>query len=172
MKKFLNTMYVLFFSSVLLLIASCNSKSKEPSRESINAINLKRGDAVFCGPPEKKFGAVAFETSCSEKVKKDFDLAISILHSFEYDEAEKVFSKIIDEEPACAMAYWGVAMCNYHPLWAPPTQPELEKGAKAIAIAKSITQQSKRESDYIEAMALFYKDRDKSDHRSRSINYR
>ncbi|MEO6254914.1 MAG: tetratricopeptide repeat protein [Ferruginibacter sp.] len=172
MKKLLHTKYFLFFTSVLLLIASCNSKSKEPSMESIKAINLKRGDVVLCGPPDEKFGAVAFETSCSEKVKKDFDLAISILHSFEYDEAEKVFTKIIDEEPSCAMAYWGVAMCNYHPLWAPPTGPELEKGAKAIAIAKSITQQSKRESDYIEAMALFYKDRDKADHRSRSINYR
>jgi hypothetical protein len=32
------------------------------------------------------------------------------LHSFEYDDAEKVFAKIIDENPECAMAYWGVAM--------------------------------------------------------------
>ncbi len=169
MKKLLYAVYLLFFS--LLLLTSCNRKSKAPSNETINAINLKRGDVVLCGPPDKEFGAVAFETSCSEKVKKDFDLAISILHSFEYDEAEKVFSKIIDEEPACAMAWWGVAMCNYHPLWAPPTQPELEKGAKAIAIARSLTQKSKRESDYIEAMALFYKDWNKSDHRSRSLQY-
>jgi hypothetical protein len=26
-------------------------------------------------------------------VKKDFNLAIALLHSFEYDEAEKVFAK-------------------------------------------------------------------------------
>ena len=86
----------------------------------LNEIHLKRGEVILCGPPDKQFGSVEFEISCSGKVKKDFNLAIALLHSFEYDEAEKVFAKIIDEEPECAMAYWGVAMCNYHPLWTPP----------------------------------------------------
>jgi len=54
---------------------------------------LKRGEVVLCGPPGKQFGTAEFETSCSGKVKKDFNLAISLLHSFEYDEAEKVFAK-------------------------------------------------------------------------------
>jgi len=160
-----------FLSVMILLIISCNSKNSTPSKEAIKAINLKRGDVVLCGPPDKQFGTVGFITSCSQKTKEDFDLAIALLHSFEYDEAEKVFSKVIDEEPACAMAYWGVAMSNYHPLWAPPTQPELEKGAKAIAIAQSLTQKSKRESDYIDAIAQFYKDRDKTDHRTRSLRF-
>src|SRR5258708_15674370 len=59
-------------------------------------------------------------------------------------------------------------MCNNHPLWSPPTGAELKKGAKAIAIAQLITQKSKRESAYIDAMALFYKDCDKVDHHTRS----
>ena len=171
MRKLLETMPSIYFSLLLLAFISCKGKNKSPAVETISAINLKRGEVVFCGPPDKQFGSVEFETSCSEKTKKDFDLAIALLHSFEYDEAEKVFAKIIDEEPECAMAYWGVAMCNYHPLWAPPTQAELEKGAKAIAIAQSLTQKSKRESDYIDAIALFYKDWDKMDHRTRCINF-
>ena len=170
MKKLLQALHVLLFSS--LLWVSCKPKAKPPTNETINAINLKRGDIILCGPPDKEFGTVSFATSCSEKTKKDFDLAMALLHSFEYDEAEKVFAKIIDEEPACPMAYWGVAMSNYHPLWAPPSQPELEKGSKAIAVAQSITQRSKRESDYIDAMAVFYKDWNKTDHRTRSLNYK
>jgi tetratricopeptide (TPR) repeat protein len=96
---------------------------------------------------------------------------VALLHSFEYDEGEKVFAKIIQEEPGCAMAYWGVAMCNYHPLWAPPTQPELEKGAKAIEIARSLGEASERESGYIEAIATLYTDWDKVDDRTRRINF-
>ena len=168
MKKILPAFLIIM---LILINISCKRKNTSPGIESINAINLKRGAVVSCGPPDRQFGAVGFETSCSEKVKKDFDLAISILHSFEYDEAEKVFAKIIDEEPECAMAYWGVAMCNYHPLWAPPTQPELEKGARSIAIARSLTKKTQRESDYIEAIGLFYKDWDKVDHRTRSISF-
>jgi len=171
MKIILQEVHLMFFSLFLLILASCNGENNIPADESINAINLKRGEVVSCGPPDKQFGSVAFEISCSEKVKKDFNLALALLHSFEYDEAEKVFAKIIDEEPACAMAYWGVAMCNYHPLWAPPTQPELEKGAKSIAIAQSLTQKSKRESDYIEAIAMFYKNWNKVEHQTRSINF-
>jgi tetratricopeptide (TPR) repeat protein len=169
MKKILQNAPPVFFILFLLILLSCRDKNKTQVTKSIDAIDLKRGELVSCGPPGKEFGSVEFETSCSQKIKKDFNLAIALLHSFEYDEAEKVFAKIIDEEPGCAMAYWGVAMCSYHPLWTPPTPPELIKGAKAIAIAQSLKQKSKRESDFIEALALFYKDWDKLDYQARCI---
>lgn len=153
-------------SLLMLIVVSCNRKN-----EAINEIELKRGGVISCGPPDKEFGTVGFETSCSDETKKDFNLAISLLHSFEYDEAEKVFSKIIDKQPDCAMAYWGVAMCNYHTLWAPPTSRELEKGAKAIAIAQALKQKSKMEDDYINALALFYNNRKTTDHRTRSKSF-
>src|SRR5664279_182910 len=130
MKKLLHPNHLLFLTLFLLIIFSCHQKNKVPSNETINEIKLKRGAVVLCGPPDKQFGTVEFETSCSENVKEDFNLGIALLHSFEYEEAEKVFAKIIDEEPACAMAYWGVAMCNYHPLWSPPSGPELVRGSK------------------------------------------
>ena len=98
-------------------------------------------------------------------------MAIALLHSFEYDESEKMFAKVIDEAPECAMAYWGVAMSNFHPLWAPPSPAELEKGIKAINIARSIHNKTKRESDYIEAIARFYEEPDQLDHRSRVLNF-
>jgi hypothetical protein len=171
MKKILHILHSVFFSLSLFILLSCNGKHSPPSGDSINAIGLKRGEIVLCGAPDKQFGRVEFETSCSAKVKEDFNLAIEMLHSFEYDEAEKVFAKIIDAEPDCAMAYWGVAMCNNHPLWSPPTEAELKKGAKAIAIAQSISQKSGREAAYIDAMALFYKDWDKADHHTRSVHF-
>jgi hypothetical protein len=165
-----NTFGIYLF--LLLILLSCREKNKTPANDTINAINLKRGEVISCGPPDKEFGSVGFETSCSEKVKKEFDLAITLLHSFEYDEAEKVFAKVIDKEPECAMAYWGVAMCNYHQVWpSPPSQAELEKGAKAITIAQSLTQKSKRETDYINAIASFYKNWNTINHRIRSKNF-
>jgi tetratricopeptide (TPR) repeat protein len=169
MKK-LRKLWLLFPIGALIIInISCHRSGNVPSRESIDAIRLKRGQITVCGAPGKQFGKVNFETSCTGKIKDDFDLGIELLHSFEYEEAEKAFAKVIDEEPGCAMAYWGVAMCNNHPLWTPPTEDELKKGAKAIAIAQSITGKTKRESGYIDALALFYKDWDKVDHHTRSV---
>ncbi len=167
-----------FFNSKLqhaallfIFIASCNTKNSGPSADIINEINLKRGAVISCGPANQQFGLVTFDLACNKKLKKDFDLAIGLLHSFEYDEAEKVFARIIDVDPGCAMSYWGVAMSNYHPLWAPPTEEELKKGAKAVEIAQSISQKSKRETEYINAIAAFYTNWKTTDHRSRAIRF-
>lgn len=160
-----------FFLGCLFSLATCQTQTKEKGPENvlINEMNLKRGDVIFCGPPIKQLGSVNFETSCKE-VKGDFNLGMMLLHSFEYDEAEKVFARIIDEDPSCAMAYWGVAMSNFHPLWSPPNGEELAKGTKAIAIAQSLTK-SKREEAYLNAITAYYANAKELDHRTRSINF-
>ena len=159
------------FYVVVLMLASCKQKNNSPSKDAIAALNLKRGQLIACGSTDKQFGAVEFETSCNGKVKADFNLAIELLHSFEYDEAEKLFAKIIDEQPGCAMAYWGIAMSNFHALWAPPTEAELKKGAKAVEIAQGIEEKSAKEAAYIAAIAAFYKDWIKADHRTRTLRF-
>ncbi len=160
-----------FTACLLITCFSCKQKNAAPSADIISDISLKRGDIVLCGPPEKQFGKVSFTITATKKIQKEFDLAVALLHSFEYDEAEKSFAKIIDEDHTCAMAYWGVAMSNYHPLWTPPTEEELTKGAKAIAVAQSIQAKSKREEAYINAIAAFFTDWKKMDHHTRSVNF-
>ena len=168
MKPPVKLLYVFLMPAILL---SCKGKNTSPSKEVISQLDLKRGDIISCGPPDAQFGYVDFDMTCNEKAKNDFNLAVELLHSFEYDQAEKIFAKIIDETPDCAMAYWGVAMCNFHPLWNPPGEAELEKGAKAIAVANAINTKSARESGYINAIGLFYKDWDKKDHHTRCIYF-
>ena len=155
----------------LYLLVSCGDPGAGPSKNLIDQLELKRGRVISCGPAEQQFGPVAFEVTGRQALKKDFNLAVSLLQSFECDEAEKAFSKIIDETPGCAMAYWGVAMCNFHPLWNPPTTAELQKGAKAIEIANSIKNKSERESGYIAAIGAFYRDWEKKDHLTRCIDF-
>ena len=70
------------------------------------------------------------------------------------------------------MGYWGIAMSNYHPIWAPPTEEELKKGWAAIEKAKSAGARTARERDYIGAIEVFYKDADKLDHQARAFAYR
>jgi tetratricopeptide (TPR) repeat protein len=158
------------FPALIFLFTFCKQKSSNISKDAINEINLKRGEIISCGPTDQQFGTASFEVTCDEKNRKDFNLAVELLHSFEYDEAEKAFTKVIDQDPNCAMAYWGIAMSNFHPLWTPPTVDELNKGLKAIQIAKSI-ESSKRESAYIDAIASFYQDWEKTSHQTRCLEF-
>ena len=162
------TLQVLFF---FLILCSCGTKNKNISAKDLQAISLKKGALVLCGSSESQLGSVKFEISCDDKLKKEFNLAMELLHSFEYEEAEKQFAKIIEADPQCAMAYWGVAMSNYHPLWTPPTAAELKKGKQVLDLARSIPNIPERESAYIRAIAMIYDDADKSDLHTRSVQF-
>ncbi|MBV8510734.1 MAG: hypothetical protein JO289_11255, partial [Xanthobacteraceae bacterium] len=118
-----------------------------------------------------KVGDVEFPVSCSADAQQQFTRAVALLHSFWYEEAVKAFTGVAETDPGCAMAYWGVAMSNWYPLWYPPSEAALKAGADAVAKAKSIGAKTDRERDYIEAIAAFYRDSDKLDNRTRSVAY-
>jgi tetratricopeptide (TPR) repeat protein len=165
MKIYFYTRRYLF---LFLIVLSCDGKKDEAELQNeLQSIKLTRGDIALCGSDEAKFGKVEFALSCKEKVRANFNLATALLHSFEYGEAEKVFAKVIDEDPECLMAYWGVAMSNFHPLWAPPIPDELKKGSKVITLARSLKSTSARESDYLEASAVLYDNWKDLDHKTR-----
>jgi len=121
--------------------------------------------------PSEKLGQVNFTVSCNPQAQKQFNRAVAWLHSFEYEEAEKAFSEVTVTDPSCGMGYWGIAMSNYHPIWAPPTAAELQKGLNAIEKAKAAGAGTQRERDYIAAVEVFYKDADKLDHKTRTFAY-
>ncbi len=116
-------------------------------------------------------GQVDFRVSCGAQAQKQFNRAVALLHSFEYDRSEQAFAEILKSEPKCAMAYWGIAMSLYHQLWAPPSPDELKKGWAAVEKARTIGAGTQRERDWIEAIRAFYRDWDKSDHRARAQAY-
>ncbi|HSE21731.1 MAG TPA: hypothetical protein VLB68_08720 [Pyrinomonadaceae bacterium] len=119
----------------------------------------------------EQVGRVNFKISCSAKTQNQFNRAVAWLHSFEYEAAEREFTQIATADPQCGMAYWGIAMSNYHPLWAPPTPDELKKGASAVERANVAGAQTERERNYIAAITIFFKDADRVDHRTRSTAY-
>ncbi|MEE9409243.1 MAG: hypothetical protein V3V28_14350 [Polaribacter sp.] len=154
-------------SAVLFSVTACKNKTKKPN-PALASIELKRGDLVLCYG--EQFGDVNFSLSCDYSVRKTFDLALALLHSFEYSEAEKAFVKVLDADPECAMAYWGVAMSIYHAAWFPPSKKELIRASKILEVAKSIEKGAK-ENDYFEAISSFYKDWDKIGHKTRAKKY-
>jgi predicted Zn-dependent protease len=127
--------------------------------------------------PAEQLGRVNYKISCTPKAQKQFNRAVAWLHSFEYEEAEKAFNEVAATDPHCNMAYWGVAMSKYHPLWAAPLPDELRRGLVAVLKAKVGEARTQRERDYINAIGVFYNDAlavdnsVKVDHRTRTFAY-
>jgi hypothetical protein len=116
-------------------------------------------------------GDLNFPTSCGAQIQSRFDAALAALHAFWYGEAAKEFAAISQTDPGCAIAYWGLAMTQWNQIWAPPRPDNLKVGLEAIEKAQAASQKSAREADYIEALAVFYRDTDRLDHRARALAY-
>src|SRR5690242_14086247 len=82
--------------------------------------------------PNEKLGRVSFPTSCAPSVQKSFERGVALLHSFWYDEAQAQFKEVTQNDPHCAMAYWGEAMSLYHQLWSRPNADDLSQGAELM----------------------------------------
>jgi tetratricopeptide (TPR) repeat protein len=103
-------------------------------------------------------GTVSFETSCDKSVHTDFNRAVALLHHMTYPLARTSFAAIIQRDPACAIARWGIAMTLFQPLW--PTRPgpaELRLGWKTAQEGLALST-SARERAYLEAVASFFRD--------------
>jgi hypothetical protein len=133
--------------------------------------------AIFLAQPaaraqEEKFGEVNFPISCSAAAQTQFNRAVAMLHSFFFPETVKAFTALAQQEPSCAMAYWGIAISQRpNPLVAPFPAELMDKGWQAIEAGRAAAAKTQREKDWIEALAVFFKDYDKVDLRTRTLAY-
>jgi tetratricopeptide (TPR) repeat protein len=119
----------------------------------------------------EKLGTVSFPTSCAPSVEKPFERGVALLHSFWFDEAYKQFQRVADQDPQCAIAYWGEAMSLFRQLWGRPEESDLRSGWRLIQKGQAIGAKTPRERDYIDAVAFFYRDSDQLDHEQRCMAY-
>ncbi len=151
----------------LISVVSCK-KEKRDLPSALKTIDLKRGELLLCST--EAFGEISFSLSCNYETRDTFELGLALLHSFEYAEAEKAFVRVIDKDPECAMAYWGVSMSIFQSLWMQADLAYLEKGKKLLAIARTLDMDAK-ERDYLEAISVFYENWDSIDKMTRKRMY-
>jgi hypothetical protein len=119
----------------------------------------------------EQLGTVHFPTTCVIQVQAQFERGVALLHSFWYEEAEKQFNQIIQEDPRCAMAHWGVAMSLWHELWNHPDRKTIKKGLAEVNKAKKMHSTDDRERGYISAIDAFYGGSRRRDYHDRAVAY-
>jgi tetratricopeptide (TPR) repeat protein len=112
--------------------------------------------------PEEKLGTVSFAVSCAAAVRAPFNRGIALLHDFWYDEAKRQFTRVAAQDPACAMAHWGIAMSSYYQIWDRPDADVLTKGWVQMRKASALHAGTARERAYIAAASGFFRPGDQS----------
>jgi tetratricopeptide (TPR) repeat protein len=108
----------------------------------------------------EQLGHVSFPTSCAARSQAPMERGVALLHSFGYTVAQMQFEAIAKDDPACAMAHWGIAMTQFQELWGRPDAASLKLGteemAKARALAAPPATITPREQAYIAALSAFF----------------
>ncbi len=117
-----------------------------------------RSQQMHDHPAPEKLGQVSFPISCAAQTQPEFNRGVALLHSFAYSAATEAFRRVAASDPHCAMADWGVAMSCFHQLWEPQLVPAcLPAATLAIETAQKLGSSSSRESGYIQALSLVFR---------------
>src|SRR5262249_29634680 len=69
-----------------------------------------RRPAAFAQEADRQLGNVHFATSCNEVAQRRFDRAMRYQHSFWYRQSKELFESVLEADPSCGIAYWGIAL--------------------------------------------------------------
>lgn len=118
-----------------------------------------------------QLGKINFPTSCSPQAQPEIEKGVALLHSFQYQQSEQTFADAAQQDPRCAMAYWGKAMALYHQLWDFPGPHTLREGREDLEQAAKIEGTDEREREYVSAALTFYQDNSELTHEDRARSY-
>ena len=119
-----------------------------------------------------QLGTVSFQTSCAPAVAADFNRGVALLHSFEFRDALATFNTVVERDPSCAIAQWGIALCHWgNPFAGIKAGPPLERGRAAAEKGLATGTPTPRERAYLAAAAELFKNADTVSHRDRTLAY-
>jgi len=121
---------------------------------------------------DEQLGEVNFPVSCNAAAQKEFNRGMALFHSFWFDPAKASFAKVLQHDPECGMAHWGISIMSMGNPFTWSTNPNAFKaGAPAAAEAVRVSAKSARERDYIAALGTFYKDWQTTEFRPRAVAF-
>ena len=124
------------------------------------------GLACFAASPataqHHELGKVSFPTSCNAAVQAEFETGVAMLHSYWFNYAGKTFRGVLDKDPTCAMAYWGIALdLQGNTLSSPPSAQAAREAWELLEKARGVEVKTERERMWLDAIRAYFRGYDK-----------
>ena len=138
---------------------------------SLAALALCGAALAHEGGSDGKLGDVHFKVGCNAAAQREFDLVMALYHSFAWEQIKAPLDRAAQADPQCGMVHWARALASLDNPFAWPgnvSTQTLADGATLIAQARQAGLSTARERGYVDALAAFFQDADKLNHRTRA----
>ena len=120
------------------------------------------GSAFLIAPPARaqhhELGKVSFPTSCNAAVQAEFETGVAMLHSYWFNYAGKTFRGVLEKDPTCAMAYWGIALDLLgNTLSSPPSAQAAREAWQLLEKARGVSAKTERERLWLDAIRAYFR---------------
>ena len=118
-----------------------------------------------------KLGKVHFTVGCNAAAQREFNVAMAYYHSFAWDQIKPQLDRTLQADATCGMVHWARALASLDIpfIWPGPVSAKiLADGAALMDAARKTGLSTERERDYVDALAVFFQDTDKLNHRTRA----
>lgn len=122
-------------------------------------------------PSSGRLGQVHFEVDCNAAAQREFNLAMAYYHSFAWSVLGSQIDRVLQVDPNCGMAHWARVLASLDNPFVWPgiiSAKALADGPTGLDTARRTGLKSQREQDYVDALAVFFKDADTTSHRVRA----
>ena len=119
----------------------------------------------------ERLGKVHFVVECNVEAQREFDVAMAYYHSFAWQHISEPLQRVLKADPSCGMAHWARTLASLDNPFTWPgsiSAATLDRGPETLQTARSTGLKSQRERDYVDALAVFFRDHEKVDHRTRA----
>jgi hypothetical protein len=120
----------------------------------------------------EELGQVSFPVACNAEAQALMNRAVAMLHSYWFPEAQRTFEAVAAADPACGIAYWGVALTHFgNPMGGGSGAPGQAAGWAAAQKGAAVGATSERDRAYIDAAVTLFRDHETVSNRDRMVAY-
>lgn len=120
----------------------------------------------------RRIGTVTFPVSCNAAAQSEMSRAVAMLHSFWFPQARRTFEMVLEADPGCGIAHWGIALTHFgNPMGGGAAAEGQAAGWDAAQKGVSAGARNDHDKAYIDGAVALFQDHATVNNRARMVRY-
>jgi tetratricopeptide (TPR) repeat protein len=120
----------------------------------------------------EQVGTVTFPVDCNAEAQTRMSRGVAMLHSYWFPQARRTFESVLEADPGCGIAHWGIALTHFgNPMAGGAAAEAQAAGWESAQKAVSVGARNDHDRAYVDAAVALFQDHATVNNRARMVKY-